>query len=103
MPEFDAYLMVDWSASSRPLGSNGAVDAVKVHRPRDWASRGDDFDAKHRNNFCTFCRCHTDIARFDQVWTPATVGSTPSTGCEDTVTAFNAITTQDTPVGPQDH
>src|SRR5208283_4476614 len=30
-----------------PLGSNGTMDAVKVHRPRDWASRGDDFDVKH--------------------------------------------------------
>jgi hypothetical protein len=54
MPECDAYLMVDWSASSRPLGSNGTLDAVKVHRPRDWASRGDDFGVKHRNNFVLF-------------------------------------------------
>jgi hypothetical protein len=40
------------------------MDAVKVHRPRDWASRGD----KHRNTFYTFCRCHRDSVRFDQVW-----------------------------------
>jgi hypothetical protein len=32
---------------------------------RYWSSRGDDFDVKHRNTFCTFCRCHRDRARFD--------------------------------------
>src|SRR6516164_509277 len=29
------------------------MDAVKVHRPRDWASRGDDLGVKHRNTFYT--------------------------------------------------
>jgi len=50
----------------------GTPDAVKAHHPREWASRGDDFNVRHRNNFCTFCRCHRDIARFDLVWAPAT-------------------------------
>jgi len=36
------------------------MDAVKVHRPRDWASRGDYLGVKHRNTFCTFCRCHRE-------------------------------------------
>ena len=27
------------------------MDAVKVHRPRDWASRGDDLGVKHHNTF----------------------------------------------------
>jgi len=48
------------AACSWPLGSNGTVDAVKVHRPRDWASRGDDLGVKHRNTFYTFCHCHRD-------------------------------------------
>ena len=48
------------------------MDAVKVHRPRDWASRGDYLDVKHRNTFYTFCHCRRDSVRFDQVWVPAT-------------------------------
>ena len=54
MPECDSYLMVDWSASSRPLGSNGKLDAVKLHRPRDWASRGDDFGRHAPQHFLYF-------------------------------------------------
>jgi hypothetical protein len=42
------------------------MDAVKVPRPQDWASRGDDLGVKHRNTFCTFCRCHRGSARFDK-------------------------------------
>jgi hypothetical protein len=30
---------------------------------------------KHRNAFYTFCRCHRDSVRFDQVWVPATGSS----------------------------
>src|ERR1700737_1599264 len=68
-----------------PLGSNGTMDAVKVHRPRDWASRGDDLGVKHRNTFCTFC--HRDRGRFDQVWGPAT-GLSSGLGGGDTIAAI---------------
>ena len=101
MPEFDAYLIVDWSASSRALGSNGTMDAVKVHRPQNWASRGDDLGVKHRNTFCTFCRCHRNKARFDQVWVPAT-GLSSGLGRGDTIaaTGFGAWPRRDlNPVG----
>ena len=37
-----------------PLGSNGTMDAVKVHRPRDWASRGDDFGRHAPQHFLYF-------------------------------------------------
>src|SRR5208337_2359834 len=37
-----------------PLGSNGTMDAVKVHRPRDWASRGDDFGRQAPQHFLYF-------------------------------------------------
>ena len=60
------------------------MEAVKVHRPQESASRGDDFDVKHRNTFCTFCRCHRDRARFDQVWVPAT-GLSSGLGRSDTI------------------
>jgi hypothetical protein len=63
------------------------MDAVKVHRPRDWASRGDDLGVKHRNTFCTFCRCHRDRGRFDQVWVPAT-GLSSGLGRGDTIAAI---------------
>src|SRR6266446_8599802 len=46
-----------------PLGSKGTMDPVKASA--ELASHGDDFDVKHRNTFCTFCRCHGDRARFD--------------------------------------
>ena len=62
------------------------MEAVKVHRPQESASRGDDFDVKHRNTFCTFCRFHRDRARFDQVWVPAT-GLSSGLGCGDTIVA----------------
>jgi len=62
------------------------MDAVKVNRPRDWASRGDDLGVKHRNTFCTFCRCHRDSVRFDQVWVPAT-GLSSGLGRGDTIAA----------------
>src|SRR5271165_7269281 len=67
-------------------GPGGTMDAVKVHRPRESASRGDDFDVRHRNTFCTFCRFHTDRARFDQVWVPAT-GLSSGLGRGDTIAA----------------
>ena len=67
-------------------GPWGTMDAVKVHRPRESASRGDDFDIKHRNTFCTFCRFHRDRARFDQVWVPAT-GLSSGLGRGDTIAA----------------
>jgi hypothetical protein len=73
----------------RPAKANtpwGTLDAVKVHRPRESASRGDDFDVKHRNTFCTFCHFHTDRARFDQVWVPAT-GLSSGLGRGDTIVA----------------
>ena len=41
---------------------------------------------KHRNTFCTFCRCHRDRARFDQVWVPAT-GLSSGLGRGDTIAA----------------
>lgn len=77
------------------------MDAVKVHRPRDWASRGDDLGVKHRNTFCTFCRCHRDRGRFDQVWEPAT-GLSSGLGRGDTIAAIElgALPTRDlNPVG----
>ena len=60
------------------------MDAVKVHRPRDWASRGDYLGVKHRNTFYTFCRWHKDSVRFDQVWVPAT-GLSSGRGRGDTI------------------
>ena len=40
-----------------PWGA-GTIDAVKVHRPREWAEHGDDLGVRRRNTFCTFYRCH---------------------------------------------
>jgi hypothetical protein len=62
------------------------MDAVKVHHPRDWASRGDDLGVKQRNAFCTFCPYHRDSVRFDQVWLPAT-GLSSGLGRGDTIAA----------------
>jgi hypothetical protein len=79
----------------------GTMDAVKVHRPRDWASRSDDLGVKHRYTFCTFCRCHRDRGRFDQVWVPAT-GLSSGLGRGDTIAAIElgALPTRDlNPVG----
>src|SRR5271166_842254 len=43
-----------FTGPNRPLGSNGTMDAVKVHRPRDWASRGDDFGRQAPQHFLYF-------------------------------------------------
>jgi len=68
-----------------PLGSKGTMDPVKASA--ELATHGDDFDVKHRNTFCTFCRCHRDRARFDQVWVPAT-GLSSGLGRGDTIAAI---------------
>jgi hypothetical protein len=80
--------MVSRVCKAADMGPWGAMEQwmqlIKVHRPRDWASRCDDLGVKHRNTFCTFCRCHRDSVRFDQV--PAT-GLSSGLGRGDTIAA----------------
>ena len=75
-----AQTAIEWACAPAPgRGPSGEASRLKVVRRFLSHLQVFEFETevpgpgvKHRNTFYTFCRCHRDSVRFDQVWVPAT-------------------------------